>query len=118
MTATTARREFNNDNENDANGNGNGLFLSQRQPLGCSKVQSPTRITTATTSTSVCRFLLLTATLVSSANAQRTIKSSKSVGFTTTAWVLASVSTLVSVLAMVFVIVYRSDKIVTVGQPV
>jgi len=34
-----------------------------------------------------------------------------------TAWVLGSVSTLISVLAMVFVIAFRSNRIVMVGQP-
>ena len=62
-------------------------------------------------------FLLLTAILMPGANAERVIESSKSVGITTMAWVLALVSTLVSFFAMCFVIVYRKNKIVTVGQP-
>ena len=62
-------------------------------------------------------FLLLAAIMMSGANAERVIESSKSVGMTTTAWVLALVSTLVSFFAMCFVIVYRKNKIVTVGQP-
>lgn len=70
-----------------------------------------------TTSSPWCFVLLLAATLLPQTNAERVIESSKSVGMTTTAWILALVSTLVSVLAMVFVLVYRENKIVTVGQP-
>jgi len=47
----------------------------------------------------------------------RVIESTKCLGFTTAAWVLALTSTLISFLAMVFVIAYRGNKIVTVGQP-
>lgn len=63
-------------------------------------------------------FSLFLATLMfSGANANRVIESNKSVAMKATAWILALVSTLVSLLAMVFVLVYRRNKIVTVGQP-
>lgn len=61
--------------------------------------------------------LSLLATLVSFTTAEREILSTKPVGMKATALVLGTVSTLQAVLAMVFVIAFRSNKIVTVGQP-
>mmetsp|Transcript_4415 Transcript_4415/g.10604 ORF Transcript_4415/g.10604 Transcript_4415/m.10604 type:complete len:408 (-) Transcript_4415:4344-5567(-) len=61
--------------------------------------------------------LLLAKIMFSRASAERVIESNKSVAMEATAWILALVSTLVSLFAMVFVIVCRENKIVTVGQP-
>jgi hypothetical protein len=65
--------------------------------------------------TLLCLFLL--ATLVSFTNAEREILSIKPVSMKATALILGIVSTVLAVLAMVFVIAFRSNKIVTVGQP-
>lgn len=61
--------------------------------------------------------LSLLATLVSFTNAEREILSTKPYSLKVTAWVMGAVSTLMAVLAMVFVIAFRSNKIVSVGQP-
>lgn len=55
--------------------------------------------------------------LVSDVSAKREILTDKPTGFTTLAWVLALVSTIVSISGMVFVIAYRSKRIMAVGQP-
>lgn len=62
-------------------------------------------------------YLLIMTIMFSGANAERVIESNKSVGMKATAWILALISTLVSIFAMVFVIVHRQNKIVRVGQP-
>lgn len=69
--------------------------------------------------TSYRNFLLLAMAFLSRADAEaeRVIESAKAPELTTLVWVLAAVSTLVSILAFIFVIVYRGNKIVTVGQP-
>lgn len=70
----------------------------------------------------ISRLFLLLATAMAilsraDAQAERVIESAKAPELTTLVWVLASVSTLVSILAFIFVIAYRGNKIVTVGQP-
>jgi len=60
---------------------------------------------------------VLLATLISGASAVREILTCKPVGLTTLAWVLALTSTLSSILGMVFVVAYRSNKILQAGQP-
>jgi len=60
---------------------------------------------------------VLLATLISGASAAREILTCKPDGLMTLAWVLALTSTLASILGMVFVVAYRSNKIVQAGQP-
>jgi len=60
---------------------------------------------------------MMTKDFLETCDITRTICSEKSSGVTTMAWILASVSSLISFLAMIFVIAFRGNKIVTVGQP-
>ena len=61
--------------------------------------------------------VLLLSIVVSGASATREILTAKPVGLMALAWALALTSTLSSILAMVFVVTYRANKIVMVGQP-
>ena len=69
-----------------------------------------------TTPSPFCSLVLMTM-LLPSVSGDRFIESSKSVAMTTTAATMALFSTIVSVLAMCFVIAFRKNKIVSVGQP-
>ena len=60
---------------------------------------------------------MMTKDFLETCDITRTICSEKSTGVTTMAWILASVSSLISFLAMIFVVAFRGNKIVTVGQP-
>lgn len=94
-------------------------MTSNRQILNMADLQrkGDRRINTTTPTTAPWRALILITMLLPGANGDRFIESSKSVTMTTTAATLALFSTIVSVLAMCFVIVYRKNKIVSVGQP-
>ena len=105
-----------NDHEKDSNNQDtleDFYFLRQRQPFGNSRMQSANRITISW------HLFLLATILFSSANvnAKQTIESTKPIGITTMAWVLGSVSSMLAILAIAFVIAYRGNKIVTIGQP-